>query len=323
MILYIIYWSYLKEVKDMEQVLPKGFIKLKQSEVPYYRAHNAATVVDTPPGELQTPFIKNVQRVVIPCDEWKEEPEDRIFKHIKGAIILPVSKFYGVTDDTGFDYFRLDIKQRCYNSEDMRNHCTHYLNYFEKFYDPEHELVSIYYRIKYMMDYETEAYGVIPFIQDIQKYILGPSLRYKVSKMNRDNYSLNLSYKNNKNPCLQYTNTHAMILMEVSLFMNMVIPLLTHFIHKHQKEIQIKDFLLYAFNIIIAQYSDIVDLYAKLYETAMTNINKSKDNHSLLWGKQSIRGKSPATHSDYTVNNIILQIIPKYTYNQNMIQNVA
>ena len=303
----------------MEQVLQKAFVKVPESERPYYSA--AIANMSQISSGLQKPFIKCEPRVIIPCDEWIPNPEDLLFKHIKNAIILPVSAFYRVTDDTELDYFHLDIKQRCYNSDTMREHCTHYLNYFEKFYDTDHELISIYYRIKYKIDYEPEAYNDTAFVMDIKKYILGPSLRYKVSNMNVDNYSLNLQYKNNKNPCLQYTNNHAMMLMEISIFMNMVIPLLTHFIYKHQKDLAIKDFLLYVFNIIIAQYDDRVDFYSKLYETAITNINKSKDNYRVLWDKQSIRGKSPATHSDYTVNNIILQIIPKYTYNQNMIHS--
>lgn len=269
--------------------------------------------------QLSQPLIRVDPEPIVFCDDWVPQPEDMIFKHIKDAIILPVSAYYGVTDDTEFDYFNLNIKQRCYNSDDMRNHCTHYLNYFEKFYDPEHELLSIYFHMKYMIDYEPEAYDGIAFSTDIKKYILSPSMRMKVNRMVKQNFSLDLSYKNDKNPCLQYNNSHAMMMMEISIFMNMVIPLLTHYIKKNQSNLHIKDFLLYVFNIIITQYGDRFDLYAKIYETAITNISKSRDNHSLLWDKQSIRGKSVGTHSEYTVNNIILQIFPKYTFSQNLI----
>ena len=299
--------------------LQKGFYLVDEDE--YKQLTSTASVAQISTTHLIKPLIKCEPPQVVYCDDWTPEPQDLIFKHIKDAIILPVSAFFGVTDDTEFDYFNLNIKQRCYNSDDMREHCTHYLNYFEKFYDQDHELVSIYYKIKYMMDYETDAYTAVAFIGDIQKYILGPSMRYKVHRMVSDNFRLNLSYKNNKNPCLQYTNEHAIMMMEISVFMNAVIPLLTHFIKKHSKDLQIKDFLLYVFNIIIAQYSDRADFYAKIYETAVTNISKSKDNHALLWGKQNIRGKSVATHSDYTVNNIILQIFPKYTFNQNLVHS--
>lgn len=277
-------------------------------------------LLDSKPQEfsLIKPLIQVPRRIIIPCDDWIPLPEDMIFKHVKGAIVAPVSQFFHRSEDAGeLDFFHLDIKQRCYNSDTMRLHCTHYLNYFEKFYDEEKELLSIYCNMKYLIDYVDE-YTPAALEHDLRKYILGTSILYKVKKMNRDNYNLNLNYENNKNPGLQYNNRHGTILMEISLLMNIVIPLLTHFIYKH-KDMVIKDFLLYIFNIIIDLYSDEVDIYSKLYETSITNINKNRDNHEPLWLRQTIRGKNTTTHAIYTVTNIILQIIPKYTYNQNLI----
>ena len=266
-----------------------------------------------------SPFVPCPVPVFIPCDSWIPLPEDLIFKQVKGAIVVPVSTFYHLRPEEAgeLDYFHLDIKQRCYNSDKMREHTTHYLNYFEKFYDKDKELLSIYCFMKYLIDYEP-AYNEIAFVSDIIKYILGPSMSCKVENMNNDNYSLVLNYSNNKNPGLQYNDKHGKILMEISVFMNMVIPLLAHFIYVH-KDIQIKDFLMYVFNIIIDKYSDEVDIYSKLYETSITNINKNRDNHTPLWLKQPIRGKNTTTHAIYTVNNIILQIIPKYEYQQNLV----
>ena len=91
------------------------------------------------------PFI-HFNETFIPVDSWVPEPQDLIFKHTKGAMILPVSEFYGVTNNTNFDCFVLSTK-RCYNSDEVRNHCSLYLNYFEKFYDTEHELLLIYYKL--------------------------------------------------------------------------------------------------------------------------------------------------------------------------------
>lgn len=273
---------------------------------------------DQKEGELLRPIYAEPGKFIVPCDSWVPMPNDLIFKQVKGAIIAPVSKFYGVVDNGELDYFHLDIKQRCYNSDEMRMHCTHYLNYFERFYDEDKELLTIYCTIKYFIDYVDE-YDHNTFIHDIKNKILGVSMLSKVKQMNRDNYSLNLnSYSNDKNPGLRYNNTHARILMEISLLMNMCIPLLTHFIFRH-KEIKIKEFLIKVFDIIISMYSDTVDIYSKLYETSITNINKSKGNHEPIWMKQSIRGKNTTTHAIYTVNNIILQIIPKYTYSQNLV----
>ena len=74
-----------------------------------------------------------------PIDQWVPKAEDRIFDHIRGAIIVPVHKFFNMPDDCKannmFDYFYVTAK-RCYNSDTkikdgqisigFRDHCTNY-----------------------------------------------------------------------------------------------------------------------------------------------------------------------------------------------------
>ena len=38
-------------------------------------------------------------------DEWEPNEEDILFKHTKGAVILPVSQYYNVPDKESLDYF--------------------------------------------------------------------------------------------------------------------------------------------------------------------------------------------------------------------------
>ena len=98
--------------------------------------------------------------------------------------------------------------------------------------------------------------------------------------------------------------------------MNIIIPLLTHFIYTN-KIINANGFLLEIYDILLHMYD--VDIYNKLYETSISNITKSGKNHSLLWSMQDIRGNNLTTHSLSCVNNIILNIMPKYQYSQNII----
>jgi hypothetical protein len=253
------------------------------------------------------------KNIFIPVDEWIPEEQDVIFRHTKGAMVLPVSKFYGM-ESGNLDYFILSTK-RCYNNDDMRNHCAHYLNYFEKFYDLDKELLMIYYHLKYLIDFE-QGYTKETFIYDLKKYILSPVMLLKLEYMNTDNYSLLLNYRNKDKPALQYTERHASILMKMSVLMNIMIPLLTHFIYIKKIE-NSNYFLLEVFDIILHMSN--VDVYNKLYETSSSNINKTKDKHSVLWDMQDIRGKNTTTHSLSSVINIILNIIPKYTYDKNII----
>ena len=91
-------------------------------------------------------------------DTWQPNPEDLVFKHTKDAIILPVSQFYNIPPGN-IDYYILAEKV-CYNRPDMRDHITHYLNYFTKYCKEVYK--EIFYIIKlfeiYIKIYEVYKY---------------------------------------------------------------------------------------------------------------------------------------------------------------------
>lgn len=256
----------------------------------------------------------------VPVDQWQPiDQQDQIFKPCKGALWLPVTGFFGISDPSkeNLNLFVLSTK-RCYNGEIMRDHITRYLNYFEKFYDPEHELLGMICRIKTNIDL-VPSYSKEQFRYDIERLILCDSICMKAVLMNNDNYDLTLdekNYKNEKNPSLIYSDRHAKILLWMSLLMNMVIPLATHFIYV-KKISNTNEFLLWVFDSIISLTD--VDIYNKLYETSSSNVNRSAKKHERLWNRQDIRGKDTTTHSLESVQNIILNIMPKYSYSSNII----
>jgi len=252
----------------------------------------------------------------IPVDEWVPTEEDRYFKYTKGAIVLPISQFFGVDHDPLLDYFTVAVK-RSYNSPELKEHLCNYLNYFLKFYDTGHELLLNYYNIKYMIDYVPE-YSKDAFTYDVNRYILNGLNYYRVKCMNRDNYKLDLDANTSSNQSLKYTNKHGMILMECSILFNMLIPLLCQFTYV-KKVRNVKEFILYYVDIILEKYKDEADIYNKLYESVSSNVDRNKNAHSTLWSMQPIRAKNAVTYSLDIVNNILLQILPKYVYNQNMI----
>ena len=100
-------------------------------------------------------------------DQWIPLPQDQLFKSIDKAIILPVSQYYGYDHSTDLDYFIISPK-RCYNKPKMREHIVKYLNYFEAFYDTEHELIAVMSQIKYLIDYRV-YYTRVLFFDKIRK----------------------------------------------------------------------------------------------------------------------------------------------------------
>ena len=261
-------------------------------------------------------------------DEWLPGEKDIIFSSIVGAILAPVCKFYKLDEENNkyLNYFATSTK-KCYNSDLMRSHTCHYLNYFEKFYDTDHEYIAAMYQIKFCIDNggiinaytgNKIEYNVNAFINDLRRYILSPSIVFKTGQMAHDNYSLDLNYKNSNNPSLQYNDAHACLLMQCSLLINLMIPLLTHYAYMNKISTKIDDFLLHAFDHVFSLFPDI-DIYNKLYETSSTNIEKNEQSNAAIWAKQDIRGRNVTTHSISSVNNIILNIMPKYIFSQNIV----
>ena len=253
------------------------------------------------------------------ADQWKPQPEDIYFTNAKDVIVAPISNYYHLEDNnsTRINYFWIKPK-KSYNSDLLRDHCCDYLNYFEKFYDTEKEYFTNVALIKFLIDYYQD-YNINNFIFDINRYIIQPSIISKIEAMVERNYNLELSYKSANNPQLQYTDDHAKTLLKISILMNLCRPLVTHFAYTRKINdideylLDIYDYILYA-----PQFSN-VDIPSKLYETSISNVNRNAKNNAIIWQKQDIRGKDTITHSMGAVRNIILNIIPKYTFSQNMV----
>ena len=270
-------------------------------------------------------------RMVQRVDNWIPDPHagDKLIfsSNFAGAIVAPVRDFYKYTGDKNstLDIFITQTK-KCYNSDPMRQHICHYLNYFENFFDPDHEYFSMLCILKFTIDNgivnpqtgTVAQYTKEHFIYDLNRMILSPSIVKKVEAMVDHNYSLDLNYKNINNPSLQYGDIHAKRLMECSILINLFIPLLTHFAYMQKMPGNIDGFLLEAFDGILSMFQD-VDIVSKLYETAFTNISKSEQSNIGIWAKQDIRGRNVTTHSISSIENIILNIMPKYVFSENIV----
>lgn len=285
-------------------------------------------------------FVQEViNKGVVPIDDWMpQNEEEEVFSIVGNAIRCDeCALLYGNEPNSLMAFFMMSAK-RGYNSKTQmkngkivvgfRNHCTQYLNYFEKFYDTEHELVGIYGQIKYCIDYLLDSYTEESFINDLRRFIISydesanPKLHKNIKQLVKDNYMIHLSYSNTKNPCLEYTDDHAEILMEISFIQNCIIPLIMHFVFvKNYDNVEIKRLLLTCYDYIMQEIKRVynVDIIAKLYETTMTNVQKSVNSNKILWDMQDIRGRNPTSHSMNTIEDLIIQVFPKYTFNKNIV----
>lgn len=260
------------------------------------------------------PMIFREEHEFFPADTWVPKPEDMLFKTVKGLIITDVSDYFGSEPNPNLDAFVMSRK-RSYGSPAMREHIVQYLNYFEKFYDTDRVLFSTYCRIKYLIDFEP-GYTKEMFFFDIMKYIVRGPLEFLTIQMVSDNYTLNLNYKSRTSSSLQYNNTHARLLMKISVQMNQIIPLLCHFMYARKVQ-NTTDFLFEIYDKLIDNPD--IDIYGKLYETAYSNVMRSVKQNAIIWNKQDIRGIDPATHAIQCVQNILINIICKYDFSKNLV----
>lgn len=256
--------------------------------------------------------------VIPPIDDWfPTSEEDKVLKTIRGKqIIAPLSQMLTNNQEESliFNSFVLSIK-KCYSSEERVDHFTHYLNYFEKFYDPEHELIAIYARIKFLIDTdESNVYDLDTFMADVKRDILFSTFARKVKALNEDNFIIHIKRNKKNGNVLQYANKHLQALMEVSMFQLILIPLLIHY--AYIKKVQnIDEYLMKFYDILIVDMHPDMDLYTKLSETTASRILQDMNKNIGAWDRQFIRSRNKFSHSFDTIISIIIQVIPKAVYN--------
>ena len=276
---------------------------------------------------IRTPEVKNYTlsisdvNAIPPVDRWVPNPEDIIFRGLRGKqIMAPLAKILTNDDEDMlmFDSFILSVK-KCYSSEEKVDHFTQYLNYFEKYYDPDHELLAIYARMKFMIDTDDAGlYTKQQFMADIKRDILFSTFARKVKAMNEDNFIIHIKRNKKDGNVLQYSNRHLSALMEIGLFQISLIPLLTHY--AYMKKIQnIDAYLMEFYEILIIDMHPDIDILTKLSETANSRIIQDMSKNSGSWDKQYIRSKNKFTYNIEIVWAIISQIIPKAIYEMNIL----
>lgn len=98
--------------------------------------------------------------------------------------------------------------------------------------------------------------------------------------------------------------------------MNCMIPLVCHFMFARGIT-NSTEFILAVYDVLIDLYD--VDIYNKLYETAISNVLRTAKRNQTIWNMQDIRGINTTIHSLQSVQNVLINIMPKYRYDGNLV----
>ena len=81
------------------------------------------------------------------------------------------------------------------------------------------------------------------------------------------------------------------------------------------------EFILSVYDVLIDQYNRKynVDIYSKLYETAISNVLRTAKRNQAIWNMQDIRGINTSIHTLQSVQNVLINIMPKYRYDGNLV----
>lgn len=299
--------------------------KIVRDKYYYVRENGGGYRVPVDPNEkfniyyphITIDYSKIPEENVIPhVDVWEPAEEDKIFRAVnRGKITAPVSRVLIDEDDMMFDEFVLAMK-KSYSAEAFTEHVVHYLNYLEKYYDENHELLVIYAKIKYMIDTMPE-YNEQNLMDDIKRDIIFGSFHHKIKAMNEANFIIHIKKNKRDGNVLQYNNAHLLALMEISLFQVTMIPLIMHFTFR-RKVNDIDAFLSRCYDVLIRMHDD-MNLLNKLIETANSRIIQNYSKNQVLWDKQFIRGRNRLVQNIETVMSIITVIIPKFKYEENIL----
>ena len=113
---------------------------------------------------------------------------------------------------------------------------------------------------------------------------------------------------------------HGRIMMKISVLMNVMIPLMCHFMYARGIN-NSTEFILSVYDLLIDQFD--IDVYNKLYETAISNVLRTAKRNQGIWNMQDIRGINTTIHSLQSVQNVLINIMPKYRYDGNLSQSFA
>ena len=106
----------------------------------------------------------------------------------------------------------------------------------------------------------------------------------------------------------------------MSVLMNMLIPLVCHFMYVRGIT-NSTEFLSAVADIIMDIYSKNfgVDIYNKLFETAVSNVLRTAKKNQAIWLMQDIRNTNTTVHSMQSVQNVLINLMPKYRYDGNLV----
>lgn len=191
--------------------------------------------------------------------EWNPAPEDEIFRFDvqSGCVIVDYETRYQLREGTKLPVF--DIKKRHY--KDRMDDVVFHINYFEKFFDTDHELYVAMMSIKYVID-QKPTFSIKAFQKLILDRLVTPTFIQKIKKMTDFLYRIDVdsqaSIKFSNTP--KITNAQAKQITATSFAFRMITPICVHFSNN---------------NVYFKEKKDYIEVFDKIFMSIVDRIEEN------------------------------------------------
>lgn len=253
----------------------------------------------------------------IRVDEWKENDEDRKILYDGKLIVIPFDKLFKRQDNDVLNNFI--IKKESYVKR--LDEITKYANYFIKYYDKDNELLMAYLKLKFLIDNKNNSIPIETFIKFVYNILLSDSICKKIIDMVEDNYYIDLSSKDGVkyNESLEFTTEHAKIMMQISMAMKLMVPVMFHYLNIYGL-IKDRSYVFRFYEGLFDIFGGEIDIYNKLFISIHSKVNVNFVRNKVIWDQREIFGTDPLTHMvELLKDKIISETMFKYSFDKNII----
>lgn len=258
----------------------------------------------------------------VKVDEWKCPEEKKVIFENGKLVIIPFEVIFERESFQSFSTFI--IKKESYLKQ--MPVITKYINYFVEFYDKDKELIMAYLQLKFIIDRKGgKKLKEKSFIKIMYERLFTPTMVEKIKQMTEDNWYIDVeegSEKYKKELC--FTNEDAKTLMNISMCIKIMTPVLFHYLNIHSSLRKISLYKYYE-NLFDIFNNEEGEIYEKLWLTTLNKLNASYGVNKKLFDQREILGTSKLGYLDDLVKkNLVSETVVRYVFDNKLINlNVA
>jgi len=254
-----------------------------------------------------------------------KKPKIKYFKTYLKNVIVPFEEYFDDQNAADYDEFFMSISCKKTYSKIAEIICKENNIVLNTNVELSDRFITSYFPIKYSIDrgeYDKKKPEV--FINDMISILFTTDFIEMLRKYVETNYKTNVDKtmdfeKHKYDKGTTFTDKHYKILYLISVMSRLIIPLTTHYVYK-VNPVDINGFIMNVFISLfkLAELGSNTNIYQKLHLFVQRAIKKTEYTDAVMWERLKILGTTPENVIEDTMNKLITNVIPKYDFDQNI-----